>query len=102
MSVQQTGTKNHDSVFALMACSFGPAFLVIATVELFPFFNELSVLSLCSCYLYWRGIPYMIDIKGQKQMIFGILSFVVVTLTGSLLFYLFGNILKSLFKVEIL
>ncbi len=97
ITARQIGSKNHDKVFALMAYASSAAYLVMIVVALFPFFSELLVLAFYSCYLYWRGIPYVIQVRGQKQMIFTILSFVIVAAVFSLTFYFFGNILRALF-----
>ena len=93
---QQTGSKDHRRAFTLIAYASGAAFLVIAIVELFPFFNELLVLAFYSCYLYWRGIPHLIKVDGQKQMIYGLLSFIIMALIYSLMFFLFGNLWKAI------
>jgi hypothetical protein len=92
----QVGSRNHLRVFALMAYSLGATYLVIAFVALIPFFSELAVLAFYSCYLYWRGIPYLIGVEGQKQMIYGILSFIVVVLVYLLMFFVFGKILNEI------
>jgi hypothetical protein len=92
-----TGSKDHDRAFALMAYASGVACLVIAVVELFPFFSELLVLAFYSCYLYWRGIPRLIGIQGQKRMIYGLLSFIIAVLVYLLMFFFFGNVLNAIF-----
>ncbi|MDR2039067.1 MAG: YIP1 family protein [Bacteroidales bacterium] len=92
-----TGTKNPNQVFSLLAYSSGVVYLVISVVELFPFFNELLVLSLYSIYLYWRGIHHLLKIPVDKQITFIILSFVVMVLVYLLAFYFFGNIMKAIF-----
>lgn len=97
ISADRINRKDHDKEFALLAYSLGPALLVIMLVELFPFFNELLILTFYSCYLYWRGIPYLMQVEGQNQMIFGILSFVIVTFVFGLMFFFFGNILEAIF-----
>ena len=89
-------SKNHDRTFALMAYSSGTAYLVITIVALFPFFNELLVLAFFPCYLYWRGIPYLIQVEGPKQMIYGLLSFIIVMLIYLLMFFFFGNVLRAI------
>ena len=93
---QQTGSKDHHRAFALIAYASGAAYLVIAVVEMFPFFSELLVLAFYSCYLYWRGIPHLIRVDGQKQMIYGLLSFIIMALIYSLMFFLFENIWKAI------
>jgi len=93
---QQVETKDHNKSFALMAYASGAAYLVIFIVALFPFFNELLVLAFYSCYLYWRGIPHLIPVSGQKQMIYALLSFIIVTFIYSLMFFFFGKILRTI------
>ena len=93
---QRVETKNHNLSFALMAYSSGAAYLVITVVALFPFFSELLVLMFYTFYLYWRGIPHLIQIEGQKQMIYGLFSFIVVLLIYFLMFFFFGNVLKAM------
>ncbi len=93
---RQLGSKDYDKIFTLMAYSSGTAYLVIAVVELFPFFSELSVLTFYSCYLFWRGIPYMTLAQGQNRMVFSIVSFVVAALVFSLMFFFFGNVLRAI------
>ena len=92
----QTGTKNHKNSFVLMAYASGAAYLVIAIVALFPFFNELIVLAFYSCYLYWQGISQLIQIEGQKKMIYGILSFIIAVLVYFLAFFFFGNVFEAM------
>ena len=92
----QVNSKDHDLSFALMTYSSSAAYLVIAIVTLFPFFKELLVLVFYSCYLYWRGIPFILQIHGQKRMIYGLLSFFVVIAMYSLMFFFFGNVLREL------
>ena len=94
--VHQMGSRNHHRAFALIAYASGTAYLVIAIVELFPFFSELLVLAFYSCYLYWRGIPHLIRVDGQKQMIYGLLSFIIMALIYSLMFFLFGNLWRAI------
>ena len=91
----QAGTKNHDRSFALMAYSLGAAYLTIAIVALFPFLNELLVLAFYACYLYWQGIPHLIQIEGPKQMMYALFSIIIVILVYLLMFFFFGNILKE-------
>ena len=93
----QVNSKDHDRSFALMAYSFGAAYLVIFLVALFPFFNEMLVLAFYSCYLYWRGIKYLIQVEGQKQLIYGLLSFIIIALIHLLMFFFFGKILMAIF-----
>ena len=88
----QVNSKDHCRSFALMAYSSGVACLVIALVALFPFFKEMLVLAFYSCYLYWQGIPFLIQAQGQKQIIYGLLSFIVVILTYLVIFFFFGKI----------
>jgi hypothetical protein len=95
--VHQIGSKDHDCAFALMAYASGVAYLVITVVELFPFFSELLVLAFYSCYLYWRGIPRLIPVQGQKRMMYGLLSFIIVVLIYLLMFFFFGNVLNAIF-----
>ena len=92
----QVEQRDHHRSFALMAYSSGAAYLVIFLVALFPFFNELLVLAFYSCYLYWRGIPYLIQVSGQKQMTYALLSFIIVVLIYSLMFFFFGKILWTI------
>ena len=93
---QQTGSKNHDKSFALMAYASGAAYLTIIIVLLFPFFKELLVLAFYACYLYWCGIPHLIQIYGQKRMMYGLFSFIIVLLIYSLMFFLFSKILTAI------
>ena len=92
----QVSSKDHNRSFALLAYSNGVTCLVITLVNLFPFFNEMLVLAFYACYLYWQGIPYMIQAKGQKQMIYGLLSFIIIALIYFLMFFFFGNIFRSI------
>ena len=92
----QVEQRDHNRSFALMAYASGAAYLVIFIVSLFPFFYELLVLAFYSCYLYWRGIPYLIQVSGQKQMIYALLSFIIVALIYSLMFFFFGKILRTI------
>lgn len=93
----QIDTRDHNRDFALIAYSSGVAYLVIAVVALFPFFSELLVLAFYSCYLFWRGIPYLIRVESQKCMIYGLLSFIIMILVYLLTFFFFGNVLKAIF-----
>ncbi len=90
------GSRNHDKTFALVAYSAGATYLVIAIVELFPFFKELTILGFYSCYLYWRGVPHIINILEQKRMIYCILSFIIMGIIYLLMFYFIGNIFKAI------
>ena len=95
---QQVEMRDHNRSFALMAYASGAAYLTIIFVSLFPFpyLKQLLVLAFYSCYLYWRGIPYLIQTNGQKRMIYGILSFIIVTLVYSLMFFFFGKIWRAI------
>ncbi len=97
ITARKIGWKDHDKSFALMAYASSAVYLVLAIVQLFPFFNELLVLGFYSCYLYWVGIPFLIQAQGQKQMIFVLLSFIIVALVFSLVFYFFGNVISAIF-----
>ena len=93
---QQIGSKDHNKSFAMMAYASSAAYLTIIIVLLFPFFYELLILAFYSCYLYWRGIPRLIQINGQKRMIYGIFSFIIVLLIFSLMFFLFNKIWRAI------
>jgi hypothetical protein len=97
----QVNFKDHNRSFALMAYSSGTAYLVIAIVALFPYFNEMLVLAFYSCYLYWRGIPLLIQAQGQKRMIYGLLSFIIIALIHLLMLFFFENVFRALFGVKI-
>ena len=92
----QLSARDHNRAFTLMAYSSCAAYLVIAVVSLFPFFKELLVLAFYSCYLYWKGIPYMMGVEGQKRMIYGLLSFIIVILVYVLMLFFFGKVLMSI------
>ena len=92
----QSGTGDLNRDFTLIAYASGAAYLVIAFVALFPFFNELLILAFYSCYLFWRGIPYIIRIDDQKQMIYGLLSFIIILLVHLLMFFLFGKLFGAI------
>ena len=92
----QLGSRNHNSSFALMAYSSGAAYIAIIVVSLFPFFYELIVLAFYACYLYWQGIPYLIQTDEQKRLMYGLLSFIIVVLTYFLMFFFFGNVLRAI------
>jgi len=92
----QMGSRDHNRDFALIAYASGAAYLVIAFVALFPFFSELLILAFYSCYLFWRGIPYLIRVEDQKQMIYGLLSFIIILLVHLLTFFLFGKIFGAI------
>jgi len=94
---QQLGDKNHNRDFALMAYSAGAAYLVIIVWSLFPFFSEFLVLTLYSCYLYWTGITYLIQVEESERKFYGFLSLIITMITYILMFFLFGKILKAIF-----
>ena len=96
---QQLEAKDRAGSFALMAYASCAACFAIAVVSLFPFFIELLALALYSCYLYWRGIPFLMRIDGQKQLTFGLLSLVIALPTYSLMYFLFGKIFAAIFNV---
>ena len=93
---QQTGERNHNRDFALMAYSSGAAYLVIIIVALFPFFSELYVLALYSCYLYWTGIPHIIRLESRERMSYALLSLIIMIVTYTLVLFLFDKILSSI------
>ena len=93
---QQLGQRNHKRDFALMAYSASVAYLVIIVWAMFPFFSEFLVLILYSCYLYWIGIPFIIQREGREQTFYGLLSFSIMMITYILTFFLFGKILKAM------
>ena len=92
----QVGSRNHHRAFALLAYSSGAAYLVIAVVALFPILIELLVLMFYACYLYWQGIPHLIQIEGQKHLIYSLISFIVVVLVHYIMFFFFGNVLEAI------
>ena len=93
---REVETREYNRGFALMAYSLGAACLVIIIVALFPFFREFIVLAFYSCYLYWLGIPHLIQADGKKRTIYGMTSFVIMALTYLLTFFLFGNIFEAI------
>ena len=94
--VHQVGSRDHNQSFTLMAYSLGAAYSVIFIVALFPIFYELLVLAFYAFYLYWRGIPYLIGVGGQKRMIYGLLSFIITMLAHLLMFFFFGKIFRAI------
>jgi len=93
---QQVGAKNQNRDFALLAYSSVAAYIVIIIVSWLPFFKEFLVLAFYSCYLYWTGIPHIINVEGQKRMIYTLLSFIIIAVVHFLMFFLFGNILRAI------
>ena len=93
---QQTGQRNHNRDFALMAYSSGAVYSVIVIVALFPFFSELYLLAFYSCYLYWTGIPHLIQVEGRERMTYALLSVIIMMVTYTLMLFLFGKILKAI------
>ena len=89
---QQVGSRDHNKSFALMAYASTAAYLTIIIYVLFPFFYVLLVLSFYACYLYWCGIPHLIQINGVKREIYGWISFIAALLIYSLMFFLFSKI----------
>ena len=90
-------TKEHNRNFALLAYSSAAAYLVIIIVSMFPFFKVFLVLSFYACYLYWVGIPQIVQVEGQKRMVYGMSSFIIIALIYLLMFFLFGNIFEAIF-----
>ena len=95
---QQLGNKNHNRDFALMAYSAGAAYIIIIVVSLFPFpfFKMFLVLAFYSYYLYWTGIPHLVQVEGRERNFYGILSFVIMMITHILMFFLFGKTLRAI------
>ncbi|MDR3094225.1 MAG: YIP1 family protein [Bacteroidales bacterium] len=90
--------RNIQGVFALMAYSSSVAMLLIAMVELlpFPYLKELLVLMFYSVFLYWRGIPAILDIPAGKRGAFIVLSVVTSAAGYALPFFLFSKILNAI------
>ena len=90
--------RNMQGVFALMAYSSGIAMLLIAMVELvpFPYLKELMVLAFYSIFLYWCGIPAILDIPAGKRGAFIVLSVIVAAAGYALPFFLFSKILNAI------
>ncbi|MDR1864283.1 MAG: YIP1 family protein [Bacteroidales bacterium] len=84
-------------VFALTAYSSAAAYVVIAVVSLFPFFDELLVLALYSGYLYRRGVPFMLDVPAGKQSVFAALSLLIAAAVHLPLFYFLDRMLDAVF-----
>jgi hypothetical protein len=95
---QQEVTKDYNRDFALMAYSSSVVYIVIVLIELSPF-KELIVLVFYSCYLYWTGIPRLIREESRIQMIYGLLSFVIIAFTYFLMYFLFEKIFASIFGI---
>jgi hypothetical protein len=95
---QQVSKKDYSRDFALMAYSSSAVYLVIVIVALSPF-RELLILAFYSFYLYWTGIPHMIQATGRIQMTYGLLSFVIVSITYLLMYFLFEKIFASIFGI---
>jgi len=94
----QVEARDHNRSFALMAYALGAAYLTIIVVSLFPFpfLKQMLVLAFYACYLYWRGIPHLIQIQGQKRMMYGLFSFIIVLLIYSLMFFFFEKIWRAI------
>ena len=82
--------------FQLIAYSLSATYMVIIIVSLLPFFKEFLVLALYSFYIFWQGIPYLINVEGEQRMKYGLLSLIIIVLTHLLMFFLFRNIFTSL------
>ena len=93
---RNTGMKNHDKNFELLANAATSAYLVLFIVELFPFFKEFLVLTLFSGYSYWVGLPIVLKIEGRMREIYWIVAFITAIVIHFLTFFLFGNILRSI------
>ena len=93
---QKAGVKDHAKGFALMANAAIAAYLALMIVALFPFFKEFLVLSFYSIYLYWLGIPAMMQIDKEKQTAFAALALVITAVVHLFVYFLFGNIFKAL------
>ena len=88
----KVGAKDHNKGFALMANAAVAAYLAIITVELFPFIKEFLILALYSCYLYWVGLPKIMQLERKLRVIHGMLAVLITVLMHSLLFFLFYKI----------
>ena len=88
--------REHKRDFALMAYSSIAAYLMIIIVFLSPLI-EFIVLALYSCYLYWSGIPHLIQIEDKLRMKYGLLSLFVTATVYSLMFFVFSKIFKAIF-----
>jgi len=93
---QHLSVRSHNRDFTLMAYSSGAAYLVIIIVGLFPFFNEFLALAFYSCYMYWQGIQYIIQVEDKQKIIYGLLSYIIMVLTYSLTYFFFEKILKAI------
>ena len=91
-------SKNYDRDFALMAYSSSVVYIVIIIIELSPF-NELIVLAFYSCYLYWTGISHLVKAEGKLQTKYCLMSFIIIALTYSLIYFLFEKIFASTFGI---
>ena len=89
--------EDNKSDYVLIAYSLSATYIVIVIVSLLPFFKEFLVLSLYSFYLFWQGIPYLINLEGEQRMKYGLLSLTITVLTHLLVFFLFRNIFNSIY-----
>ena len=99
---QQLRKRNHNRDFALMAYSSCAAYIIIIIVALFPFpfLRLLLVLGFYSYYLYWTGMPYIVQVEDRERTFYGLLSLVIMIITYMLLFFLFGNTFRELFGIN--
>ena len=90
----ELGYKNNDRDFALIAYSSVAVYIVITIVALFPFFKEFLVLALYSGYLFWQGIPQMIQEESKIQTKYRQLSAIIAIVSFALVLFFFYNMFK--------
>jgi len=126
ITAQLIGYKDYNRDFVLMAYSKGTLYVIIIIVALFPFpfLKMLYALGFYSCYLYWIGIPLLVEVENEdygnlneereemkprcpqqqsrrqlstrEQKTYGLLATIIMAITYSLLFFLFGKMFKTL------
>ena len=97
---QKLGQKKYSRDFVLMAYSSCAAYIIIIIYGLFPFdfFRLLFVLGVYSYYLYWIGIPYLVQTKDSElKTFYGLLSLFIMIITYLLMFFLFDKIFEEIF-----
>lgn len=70
--------KDFNSVFKLVAYSYTASLVISLLINLLPFLSVLSIFGLYSLYIYWIGMPVMLETSSDKRVGFLIVSALII------------------------
>jgi hypothetical protein len=89
--IMKSNTDSH-SIFNLVIFSHVPFFITLSISLIVPQLMFINLFAIYSFILFWKGIEYFTNIRGEVRKSFMVLSSLIIILLYTLLTLIFNNV----------